>query len=135
MLWYRQPDRLPAVLMCMYPSLASVAQHEFNALAQETKRAIHSLKRQRESVMQAVKAAHRANGLGGRSLDETGLLLSDLLDRMNRLSIALDQVMCEIEHVQADPASKSGKAFMVVPLPLEQVADDKRQVSRDGPCT
>jgi hypothetical protein len=119
----------------MYPSLASVAQHEFNALAQDTKSAIHSLKRQRESVMQAIKAAHRANGRPGRSPDETDLLLSDLLDRMNRLSAALDQVICEIEHVQAGPASASGKAFIVMPLPLKHVADDKRQVSRDGPCT
>ena len=86
--------------MLMYPSLASVAQLELNALLEETKCAIGSLSRQRESVLQAINTARQAKGANSYLLDETDLQLSYLMHRLNRLEAALQRVNLELDGLE-----------------------------------
>lgn len=87
----------------MHRSLASVAELEFNTLVQDTKSAVGGLKRQRESVAQAISAAQQANGRSECLSGETAIQLAHLLDRLNRLEATLDQVICEVEVVETAP--------------------------------
>ena len=87
----------------MHRSLTSVARFEFNALTQETRRAVQSLKLQQESVVQAIEAARQAHATAGLMTDETAMQLRRLEIRLKRLHNALDQVMAESDGVEALP--------------------------------
>jgi hypothetical protein len=100
--------------MPMYPSLASVAQLELKALLEETKCAIDSLRRQRESVSRAIDTARQAKGANSYLLDETDLQLSYLMHRLNRLEAALERVNLELDGIQTMPDS-SGSQLAVSP--------------------
>jgi len=77
--------------------LASIAQLEFDALVQDTERAIKGLNNQRESVMQAIDAIQQSDQNPDTASDKTMGLVTRLLDKLGRLNAVLDQVMCEIE--------------------------------------
>jgi hypothetical protein len=101
----------------MYPSLASVAQLELKALLEETKCAIDSLRRQRESVSRAIDTARQAKGANSYLLDETDLQLSYLVHRLNRLEAALERVNLELDSFQTTP-ELSGSQLIVPPSNL-----------------
>jgi ABC-type transporter Mla subunit MlaD len=102
--------------------LESVAQHEFNALAQDTKRAINGLKLQRQSVVQAIEAAQQADEQVERAPDDKDALLTGLLEQLNCLGDALDRVVCEVEQIEETPASSRAQSFIIVPLAVTQEA-------------
>jgi hypothetical protein len=102
--------------MSLQGALVSVAQYEFKALVQDTKDAIGSLKCQRASVMQAIETAQQAIDHPGHPHDDTGVLVTRLMDELQRLSAALDQVIDEVEHIQDSPISPSAEPFPVLPL-------------------
>jgi hypothetical protein len=77
--------------------LASIAQLEFDALVQDTERAIQGLRCQRESVVQAIEAVQKSNQNPGQLPDETLGLVARLRDKLGRLDAALDHVISEIE--------------------------------------
>lgn len=77
--------------------LASIAQLEFDALVQDTERAIKGLNNQRESVMQAIEAIQELDQNPNTAIDEMKGVITRLLDKLGRLNSALDQVMREIE--------------------------------------
>ncbi len=84
--------------------LAYVAQLEFNALLQETQRAIQDLARQRQSAAQAIEMAQQANNArAGPHSAEMVALVMNLLYGLSRLNAALDQVISEIEKAAACP--------------------------------
>jgi dsDNA-specific endonuclease/ATPase MutS2 len=85
--------------MSMPGALVSVAQHEFKALAQDTKGAIGSLERQRASAAQAIETAQQAVDRPSQLRGDTHMLVTSLLDDLERLSAALDQVIDEVEHI------------------------------------
>jgi hypothetical protein len=96
----------------MQGAIVSVAQHEFNALVQDTKSAIDGLQRQRDSVVQAIEAAQQPNERPGPVLDEKVAQVMRLVDHLHRLNVVLDQVMCEVEEIETnhlkDPAVWAG---------------------------
>jgi hypothetical protein len=83
--------------MHTYYWLASIAQLEFDALAQDTERAIQGLKCQRESVQQAIEAVQQVDQNPDTVLDETPGVVTRLLGKLGRLNAALDQVIGELE--------------------------------------
>jgi hypothetical protein len=109
----------------MYPSLASVAQLELNALLEETKRAIDSLSRQRVSVSQAIDTARQAKGTDSYVLDETDMQLSYLVHRLNRLEAALERVNLELDGVETRPALPGSQLALAPPNPLVEASQDK----------
>ena len=109
----------------MYPSLASVAQLELNALLEETKCAIGSLSRQRESVLQAINTARQAKGANSYLLDETDLQLSYLMHRLNRLEAALQRVNLELDGLETTPALAGSQLVLASPNPWVEVSQDK----------
>ena len=109
----------------MYPSLASVAQLELNALLEETKCAIGSLSRQRESVLQAINTARQAKGANSYLLDETDLQLSYLMHRLNRLEAALQRVNLELDGLETTPALAGSQLVLASPNPWVEVLQDK----------
>ena len=76
---------------------ASIAQLEFVALVRDAERAIHGLRCQRESVVQAIEAVQKSNQDLGQLPDETLGLVARLRDKLARLDAALDHVISEIE--------------------------------------
>jgi ABC-type transporter Mla subunit MlaD len=113
---------LNEVFMDTRRCLESVAQHEFNTLAQDTKRAINGLKRQRQSVVQAIEAARQVDGQAEHAPDDKDALLTSLLEQLYCLSDALDRVVCEVEQIEGTPASSRAQSFIVVPLTVTQEA-------------
>jgi prefoldin subunit 5 len=109
----------------MYPSLASVAQLELNALLEETKRAIDSLSRQRVSVSQAIDTARQAKGTDSYVLDETDMQLSYLVHRLNRLEAALEQVNLELDGVETRPALLGSQLALAPPNALVEASQDR----------
>ena len=112
--------------MRMHGARVSVAQHEFKALVQDTKGAIGSLKRQRLSVMQAIEAAQQAIDRPGHPRDDTGELVTRLMDELQRLSVALDQVIDEVEQIEANPMTPSAEPFLVLSLYPTLISNQKR---------
>ncbi len=110
--------------------LASIAQHELNALVQDTKDAIGSLKHQRESVMQAIEAARTANEGSGDLPDETNLLVADLLDKLLRLNAVLDQLMHETEQIEMACLASSTGQLITWTISLNLATDDHHRRSR-----
>jgi hypothetical protein len=105
--------------------LVGVAELEFNALVGETKRAVDGLRCQRESVAQALETAWEANDRPGQSPDDaTAVQIARLLDRLQRLNIALEAVMVEVEGLETRSAPPGLEPLPVLCLPLAQVADD-----------
>jgi hypothetical protein len=111
--------------MPMYPSLASVAQLELNALLEETKCAIDSLSRQRESVSRAIDTARQAKGADSCLLDETDLQLSYLMHRLNRLEAALERVNLELDGFQTMPDPSGGQLVVSPSNFLVEASRDK----------
>jgi hypothetical protein len=109
----------------MYPSLASVAQLELNALLEETKRAVDSLSRQRVSVSQAIDTARQSKEADSYVLDETDMQLSYLVHRLNRLEAALERVNLELDGVETRPALPGGQLAVAPPNPLVEISQDK----------
>lgn len=94
--------------------LASIAKYELNALVQDTKNAVDGLQRQRESVAQAIESTQLANERPGQPPDEVLEQAVGLVDSLNRLNAALDQVMGEIKQIEEFPPT----AEPLIALPL-----------------
>jgi seryl-tRNA synthetase len=94
--------------------LASIAKLELKSLVQDTKSAVDGLQRQRESVAQAIERAQLANERPGQPPDEVLEQAVGLVDSLNRLNAALDQVMGEIKQIEEFPPT----AEPPVALPL-----------------
>lgn len=127
----------------MRRSLASVAQHELNALVQDTKKAITELEHQRQSVLQAIEVAQNAGGHNGHSTGETELLLMELVDRLLRLNDALDRVVQEAEQIEQDQLLPSSQRLIPWAIPLKvpveaevkvEVETGSCQISQFYPC-
>jgi hypothetical protein len=119
--------------MDVFRSLASVAQFEFDALVQETKGVVNGLRRQRESVVQAIERAHAANERADDLPDEEALRLVELLVRLQRLNAALDQVTWEVEQIETASISAGAEPFIVVPLILTQLASEDSPLVETSP--
>jgi seryl-tRNA synthetase len=85
--------------------LASVARMEFDALVQDTQRAIESLDRQRQSALQAIEVTQRASQQDEPQRLETVIMEMELVDKLRRLEAALDHVKNEIKGVTASPST------------------------------
>ncbi len=120
----RQLNRLSKILMSMQRAMVSVAQNELRVLVEDTRSAIGNLKRQGDSVMQALEIAQQAGVHPDDPLDETDDLAMRVLDELRRLSAALDQVIHETEHIEASPTSPNAGPFLVLSLQSTQVVDD-----------
>ena len=123
----------------MRRSLASVAQHELNALVQDTKKAITELEHQRQSVLQAIEAAQMADGHNGHSSSETEMLLMELVDKQYRLNAALDHVMQEAEQIKTTQPSPSSERMVPWHIPLKvpvetEVKVKARVKAENGSC-
>ena len=114
--------------MHVHHCLAHVAQLELNALVQEVKSTVNDLKRQRESAMQALEAAQGADERANLPPDETGAQVARLLDGLHRLNAALDQVLQEIERIEAAPTAPSAEPVILLRLPLAQVLDESHSL-------
>jgi len=111
----------------VHRSLTSVARYEFNALIQDTKKAVESLKLQEESVVRAIEAAQQAHAAAGSTPDETAAQLRKLEIRLRRLHEVLDQVIAESDGLEALP---------ITPAPgpiLALTASDARPSPRSSP--
>jgi hypothetical protein len=106
----------------MYRSLACIARFEFNALMQDTKRAVESLKLQQESVVQALETARQAHATAGLMTDETAMQLHRLEIRLRRLHHALDQVIAESDGVEALPFTPSVAPALTSPVSESQLS-------------
>ncbi len=123
----------------MRRSLASVAQHELNALVQDAKKAITDLEHQRQSVLQAIEAAQNVDGHNGHSTGETEMLLMELVDRLMRLNDALDQVVQEAEQIEQDQLLPGSQRLIpwAIPLKVPVEAEVKVEVKAEvenGSC-
>jgi hypothetical protein len=118
----------------MHQCLVSIAQHELNVLAQDTKNAINGLECQRESVMQAIEVAQHANKCHSDLRDKTDVLVTELLNKLYRLSAALGQVMHEIEQIEATQSSPSVGPLIAWPISLDLASYGKHRwiVRRDA---
>jgi hypothetical protein len=94
--------------------LASIAELELNALVQDAKIAVGGLQRQRESVAQAIESIQVATKHSGQPPDEVLEQAGRLVEALNCLEAALDQVMLEIKQVEKTPLA----AEPLVALPL-----------------
>jgi hypothetical protein len=94
--------------------LASIAKLELNALVLDTKSAVDGLQCQRESVTQAIESAQLANERPGPPPDGVLEQVASLVDSLNRLNVALDQVLGEIKQIEKIPPT----AQPPVALPL-----------------
>jgi septal ring factor EnvC (AmiA/AmiB activator) len=103
--------------MHIHRCAASIAQFEFYALVQDTKNALGGLKRQHESVVQALETARHTQEGNRHWAAETDAQVARLEDSLQRLDAALDQVMCEIRDIEATSSPLSDKPFIVLPLP------------------
>ena len=99
----------------MYRSLASVARFEFNALMQDTRQAVESLKRQQESVAQAIEVAQQAHAATDLFPDDTAAQLLRLENRLKHLYAALEQVIAEAEGVETFPGTAGVKPVLALP--------------------
>jgi hypothetical protein len=102
--------------MHVHLCLASVAQLELNALVQDAKDAVDGLKRQRESVLQALETTQQARGRPSQPPDETDMRVTRLLESLHRLTVALDQVMREIEQIESSSVLQDAEPFIVLPF-------------------
>jgi hypothetical protein len=108
--------------------LTSVAQHEFNALVHDATCAVDGLKRQRESVVQALEATQQARGKPSQPPDETDAHVTRLLESLQRLTVALEQVMREIEQIRSVSVPPEPKPFIVLPFSRTQVVADSPSI-------
>lgn len=104
--------------------LASIAELEFNALVQDTKSALHSLQRQRESVTRALEMAQYANERSDLPRDETDAQVASLQDRLHHLNAALDLLKREVELLEDTSVLPDTEPFIVLPLPITQPSND-----------
>ena len=108
--------------------LAGIAQLELNALVQDVKNAVDGLKRQRESVLQALQTAQQARGKPGQPPDETDVRFTRLLESLHRLTVALDQVMREVEQIKSSSVPGDAEPFIVIPFSRTQVSVDNHSI-------
>lgn len=114
----------------MRRSLASIAQFEFIALLQDTKHAVDSLRRQRESVEQAMERIQKANGHHDRLPDDMVMQVIGLMDQLRRLNGALERLMGEVEEIEAVQSSPAPEPFLVLPISLVQVSSEDQTLVR-----
>jgi hypothetical protein len=108
--------------------LASTAQLEFNALVQDTKSAVDGLKRQRESVLQALETTQQACGKPSQPPDETDVRIVRILESLHRLTVALDQVMHEVERIKSNSILQNAEPFIVLPFSRTQAPVDNHSI-------
>jgi hypothetical protein len=111
---FSQSDRVGKAAMHTHHCLASIAKLELKSLVQDTKIAVDGLQRQRESVAHAIESAQLANVRPGQPPDEVLEQAVRLVNSLNRLNAALDQVMGEIEQVEEFPPT--AEPLVVLPL-------------------
>jgi hypothetical protein len=72
------------VLMRSHDLLTSVAQIEYDALVHDAEQAVKGLKRQRQSVVDAIKAAQATHESHSPRPDENLVLVTGLQERLRR---------------------------------------------------
>lgn len=82
--------------------LTSVAQIEYDALVQDAEQAVKGLKRQRQSVVDAIRAAQATNEDHNPPPDANLVLVTELQERLRRLNAALDLVTEEINQYRSN---------------------------------
>jgi hypothetical protein len=117
--------------------LASVAQHELNALVQDTKKAITDLEYQRQSALQAIEMAQMPDDHNGHATHDTQMLLLELVEKLLRLNDALDQVMQEAELIEQAQASPGSQRPIPWDIPLISPSEARAEVkvqAENGTC-
>jgi hypothetical protein len=95
---------------------------------EDAKSAVDGLKRQRESVVQALEATQQARGKPGQPSDETDAHVTRLLENLHSLTVALDQVMREIEQIESSSVPPEPEPFIVLPLSRTQISADSPSI-------
>ena len=107
--------------------LASIAKLELKSLVQDTKSAVDGLQRQRESVAQAIERAQLANERPGQPPDEVLEQAVGLVDSLNRLNAALDQVTGEIKQIEEIPPT--AEPLVALPLCVAWPSNEKHSMA------
>jgi chromosome segregation ATPase len=109
--------------------MADIAGHELKLLIHDTRTAIQSLDRQRDSALQAVEAAQAENGHVAEASDEENLAVDSLIERLSQLQAVLDNALREMDAIQqaAQPVPAS-EEYIAWPLWAKRPARQRELV-------
>jgi chromosome segregation ATPase len=96
--------------------MADIAGHELELLIHDTRTAIQSLNRQRESTLQAIEAAQAENMHAAGTSDEPNLAVDSLAERLSDLQTVLDEALREVETIQAVQSAPASEEYIAWPL-------------------
>jgi chromosome segregation ATPase len=96
--------------------MADIAGHELELLIHDTRTAIQSLDRQRESALQALEAARAETTHAAGTSDDTHMAVDSLVERLSQLQKVLDNALREVEAIQAVQSAPASEEAIAWPL-------------------